>query len=215
MATPAFTAASDALNIAIPIMPDPSQRAVIELDDAASAAVIGAPGSGKTSTLIELVADRVLARGWSPESVLVLSATRSSATRLRDAIAERLAVPTLGPLARTANSVAFQVLRDAAVRSGDEAPRLLTGAEQDMIIAELIEGQAADGTGESWPAPLDIDLRRLAGFRSELRDLLMRVEEYGISAESLRQLGIAHGHPEWAAAAEFMTVYRRVLAFYR
>ncbi len=215
MATPAFTSASNASTTVTPITPDASQRAVIDLADATSAAVIGAPGSGKTSALIELVADRVLRRGWSPESVLVISANRTSATRLRDAIAERLAVPTLGPLARTANSVAFQVLRDAAVRSGGEAPRLLTGAEQDMIIAELVEGQLADGTGESWPPPLDVELRRLAGFRSELRDLLMRVEEYGVSAERLRQLGVAHDHPEWAAAAEFMTVYRRVLAFYR
>jgi superfamily I DNA/RNA helicase/RecB family exonuclease len=219
MATPAFTAASDAITGAAttvePFVPDPSQRAVIVLADDASAAVIGAPGSGKTSTLVDLVADRVLVRGWSPQSVLVLSANRTSATRLRDAIAERLAVPTLGPLARTANSVAFQVLRDAAVRSGDEAPRLLTGAEQDMIIAELVEGQLADGTGDSWPPLLDIDLRRLAGFRSELRDLLMRVEEYGVTAERLRQLGIEHDRPEWAAAAAFMTTYRRVLAFYR
>jgi superfamily I DNA/RNA helicase len=215
MVTPAFTAARDAAAGATPIAPDPSQRAVIDLGDDASAAVIGAPGSGKTSTLIELVADRVLDRGWSPESVLVISANRTSATRLRDAIAERLAVPTLGPLARTANSVAFQVLRDAAVRSGEEPPRLLTGAEQDMIIAELIEGQLDDGTGDTWPPPLDIELRRLAGFRSELRDLLMRVEEYGVSATRLRELGVEHEHPEWAAAAEFMTVYRRVLAFYR
>jgi superfamily I DNA/RNA helicase len=199
---------------------DPSQRAVIDLPDGASASVIGAAGSGKTTTLVELVAERVLGRGWAPESLLVISATRASATRLRDRIALRLAVPTLGPLARTANSVAFQIVRDDAVRTGREQPRLLTGAEQDQIIAELIEGQIADGRSAGddpaeWPMPLDDELRRLAGFRSELRDLLMRVEEYGVSAEQLARLGESNERPEWIAASRFMTTYRRVLAFYR
>lgn len=194
---------------------DPSQSAVVALPDDASAAVIGAPGSGKTTTLIELIADRVLGRGWSPESVLVVSATRATATRLRDAIAVRLAVPTLGPLARTANSVAFQLVRDDAVRADREQPRLLTGAEQDQLIAELIEGEIAEGAGDYWPHPLDDELRRMAGFRSELRDLLMRAEEYGVRADQLAGLGVRHERQEWVAASRFMTVYRRVIAFYR
>src|ERR1700753_3187379 len=39
---------------------DPSQRRVLSLGDAASAVVIGAPGSGKTTTLVEAIAERVL-----------------------------------------------------------------------------------------------------------------------------------------------------------
>ena len=57
---------------------DPSQRAVVELGDGVSAAVLGAPGSGKTTTLIEVVADRVLGRGWAPEELVVLTASRAS-----------------------------------------------------------------------------------------------------------------------------------------
>ena len=71
-------------------VPDASQSAVIELADADSAAVLGAPGTGKTATLIEVVADRVNARGWNTDEVLALTTSRATATRLRDAIAVRV-----------------------------------------------------------------------------------------------------------------------------
>src|SRR5680860_328415 len=53
------TVASDAPR---PFALDASQQAAIALPDGLSCSVIGAPGTGKTSTLIELVADRVLGR---------------------------------------------------------------------------------------------------------------------------------------------------------
>ena len=49
---------SSAIPAAPPIL-DPSQARVVALGDDQSAAVLGAPGSGKTTTIIELVADRV------------------------------------------------------------------------------------------------------------------------------------------------------------
>ncbi|MDJ0334512.1 ATP-dependent DNA helicase [Salinibacterium sp. G-O1] len=197
------------------ISPDPSQRAVIDLPDDACAAVIGAPGSGKTSTMIELVADRVLTRGWSPGEIVILSPSRASATLLRDRLAQRLGVPTPGPMARTANSLAFEVVRDAAALAGGPAPTLLTGAEQDQIIAELLAGEIEDGTDTAWPAHLDAEVRRLRGFRTELRDLMMRAVEYGVSPAALASLGRAHGRDEWVAASHFITVYDQVKASYR
>jgi superfamily I DNA/RNA helicase len=102
---------------------DPSQAAVVALQETACAAVIGAPGSGKTTTLIELVADRVLVRGYTPSEVLALTPTRGSATRLRDALALRLGLATNGPLARTVNSLAHEIVGAAARDSGVAAPR--------------------------------------------------------------------------------------------
>ncbi|MGV8876501.1 MAG: ATP-dependent helicase [Rhodoglobus sp.] len=200
---------------AVPRILDESQRAVLALDDGVSAIVVGAPGSGKTETLVELVAQRVHERGWAPEQIVVLSATRQSATALRDRLAARLDVPTLGPLARTANSLAFEVLREAAAESGAGAPTLLTGAEQDQMIAELLAGEVADGTGASWPATLDPEVRRLRGFRTELRDLMMRCVEYGVSPDELALLGQQHDRPQWGAAAEFISMYNTVKANYR
>ena len=49
------------------------------------------------------------------------------------------------PLVRSVHSYAFAVLRKAAARAGDPPPRLVTGAEQDGIIRELLAGDLDDG----------------------------------------------------------------------
>jgi superfamily I DNA/RNA helicase/RecB family exonuclease len=193
-------------------MLDESQRRVLELPEHTSAAVLGAPGSGKTTTLIELVAERVLERGYAPDEVLVLAPTRLAATRLRDRLALRLKVPTTGPLARTPASFAFSIARRAAVASGAEPLKLLTGGSQDAILRELLEGHAVDGTGPQWPEQLGDEVRLLRTFRTELRELMMRATEFGIDPQRLRALGGREKHPEWIAAADFLDEYIAVVA---
>ena len=191
---------------------DASQRAVLDLADESSAAIIGAPGSGKTATLIELVAHRVEQRGFAPEELLVLTSSRTTATRLRDILALRLTVPTNGPIARTVNSLAFEIVGNAARAAGVEAPRLATGGDQDSDIAQLIDGHLEDGSGPTWPEQLAPGVRRLRGFRTELRELLGRSTEYGVTPERLRALGADRDRPEWVAAADFFTDYFSVVS---
>jgi superfamily I DNA/RNA helicase len=185
---------------------DAAQRAVVEAAVTASGVIIGAPGTGKTRTLIDRVVHLIEAEGLRPEEVLVLTPNRQAATALRDRIGVRIAQATPGPLARSLGSFAFQLVRGAMVQAGAEPPALLTGADQDRIIAELLAGDDEDGR-IAWPESLSRSVRASKGFRSELRAFLAECTELGVNADELR----ASGDPAWVATADFLVEYRSVL----
>ncbi|WP_430592574.1 PD-(D/E)XK nuclease family protein [Humidisolicoccus flavus] len=191
--------------------PDPSQESVLALAPGSSAVVFGAPGTGKTALLAEIVARR-FDEGWSSDSIMVIAGSRLAANRLRMTLAHLVERVTLGPLARSMPSFAFQVLSDAARRQGAPRPRLLSGADQDAIIAELLAGHRETKRGPSWPAVFHEEVRELSGFRTELREFLARVTEFGLGPEQLRALSAQAHKPEWAAIAEFAREYDDVLA---
>src|SRR3954454_16433716 len=71
--------------------------------------VLGGPGSGKTTVLVEAVASRVERDGLDPGQGLVLAPTRLAGARLRELVTGRLARTVREPLARTPQSFAFGV----------------------------------------------------------------------------------------------------------
>lgn len=191
--------------------PDAGQSAVLDAPVDASGVIIGAPGTGKTQSLIGRVAGLLSAGGLAPEEVLVLTPNRQAATVLRDRIGVRIGQATPGALARSLGSFAFQIVRGAMVRAGEEPPALLTGADQDRIIADLLSGDADDeasGIPSRWPESLGAGVRASKGFRSELRALLAECMELGVVPEELQ----ASGRPIWQAAGTFIEEYRTVLA---
>ncbi|QBR73964.1 ATP-dependent helicase [Microbacterium sediminis] len=194
----------------LPAPPDAAQRAVIDLPVDASATVIGAPGTGKTATLVARVQALLGSGVRGPDELVVLTPTRPSATRLRDELGVRVSVATPGPLARSVGSLAFQIVRADTVRRGDDPPQLLTGADQDRIIAELLDGDEADERNGfvRWPAHLGPSVRRSAGFRSELRAFFSELVELGVTPAELETLG----SDTWAAVAGFARDYRNVIA---
>ncbi|WP_285031597.1 ATP-dependent DNA helicase [Mycolicibacterium sp. lyk4-40-TYG-92] len=186
---------------------EPGQRGVVR--------VLGGPGTGKTELLIRTAATHIAA-GTDPESVLLLTGSARLGSRVRGAITSALlgdsGQVTREPLVRTLHSYAFAVLRQAAQRAGDPPPRLVTSAEQDGIIRELLAGDLEDGDDASvdWPLHLRPALAT-AGFATELRDLLARCTERGVDAADLRRIGRKAGRPEWVAAARFAQVYEQVM----
>lgn len=189
--------------------PTSDQLAVIDLPASASGTVIGAPGTGKTTALISRAAG-LLTGGTAPGELVVLTPTRASATRLRDRLGVRIDVATPGPLARSVGSLAFQIVRADAVRRGDAPPQLLTGADQDRIIAELLAGDEEDELAGAtrWPASLGALVRRSPTFRAELRAFLSELTERGTEPGELDALGDA----AWSAVAGFIGDYRTALA---
>ncbi|MGO2745809.1 ATP-dependent helicase [Microbacterium sp.] len=190
---------------------DAGQRAVVGARVEASGVIIGAPGTGKTQTLIDRVVHLLTEQELAPEEVLALTPNRQAATVLRDRIGVRIGQATPGPLARSLGSLAFQIVRGAMVRAGEEPPALLTGADQDRIIAELLAGAAEDeaaGFESRWPENLSPAVRASKGFRSELRAFLAECTELGVLPDELQ----ASDNPIWRSAGAFIEEYRTVMA---
>ncbi|MEV5631497.1 ATP-dependent helicase [Micromonospora tulbaghiae] len=194
---------------------DPVQAEVVAHTDGPML-VVGGPGTGKTTTLVEAVAARV-AEGVDPERILVLTFGRRGATELRHRIEARIAGEghrvVREPLVRTFPAYAFGLLRRAAAERGEPSPRLLTGPEQDLIIRELLDvvGEEPGDDPVGWPEDLRPALRTRA-FAQQLRDLLMRAAERGVGPVELARLGEKLGRADWPAAARFLREYVAVLA---
>src|SRR5690606_12935719 len=135
-----------------------------------------------------------------------------SAARLRRRVMVELGGTATTPVARTASSLAFGILRQRATLAGDPAPRLLNGPEQDIVIRDLLAGHARGGlAAPPWPEQVRGALKTRA-FRAEIRDLLMRAVENSIGGADLLELGQELDVPEWRAAAYFLEEYDRVTA---
>ena len=189
---------------------DPTQQAVVD-HPSGPLLVLAGPGTGKTTTIVEAVAARIDA-GIDPEQILVLTFSRKAAAELRTRITGRVARTIREPLARTFHSYAYGVLRRAALLRGDAPPRLLTSAEQDAVVAELLRGDAEEEGAVRWPAALAPALGT-AGFRTELRELLLRATERGIGSDRLAAWGREAGREHWVPAAAFQEQYEGVTAF--
>ncbi|TKJ19129.1 ATP-dependent DNA helicase [Blastococcus sp. CCUG 61487] len=173
--------------------------------------VLAGPGTGKTTTIVEAVATRIEA-GVDPEQILVLTFSRKAAAELRTRITGRVGRTIREPLARTFHSYAYGVLRRAALLRGEAPPRLLTAAEQDAVVAELLRGDVEEEGAVRWPAELGPALGT-AGFRRELRELLLRATERGVDAPRLAAWGRDSGREHWVHAAAFQEQYEAVTAF--
>ncbi|MFM6939362.1 MAG: UvrD-helicase domain-containing protein, partial [Rhodoluna sp.] len=185
-----------------------SQQAVAALNLNGIATVYGAPGTGKTTAIKALFSNAM--KSLKPSQILVLAANRESANALRDELALGFQGATPGPLARTLTSFAFSILRLKALREGQALPELISGSEQDRILAQVIADVVADGlppVSDEWPAQFNQQVIELSGFRAELRDLITVCLEHGLNVEEMKGLAAKHGKPEWAASALFFERY--------
>lgn len=175
--------------------------------------VLGGPGTGKTSLVADYAVSRI-ATG-DPESVLVLTQSKRAAVEVRESVTAGLFADetalraTREPLVRTVHSYAFAVLRLQASLYGNPPPRLLTGAEQDAVVRELLRGDIEDGAA-GWPERLRPALAT-SGFVTAVREMMLRAAERGIGPEDLVGLGRRHSKPEWVAVGGFAARYEQTM----
>src|SRR6202451_3007354 len=174
---------------------DEAQKAVVD-HSGGPLLVLAGPGTGKTTTIVAAVADRIERRGLDPERVLVLTSSRKAAPERRERITARLRRTTREPLAMTFHSYAYALARREFVLEGDEPPRLLFAPEQLVEVRRMLRGEAQDG-GARWPEALRPALAT-RGFAEEVRDLLLRAAERGLDGRGLGQLGTQRGRGGWA-----------------
>jgi superfamily I DNA/RNA helicase/RecB family exonuclease len=199
---------------AAPVL-DASQQAVVDhglAKDAGPLLVLAGPGTGKTTTVVELVADRVR-RGIAAEDALVLTFSRKAAQDLRARIARRLpdgaVVPTM-----TFHAYCYALVRAASDPAQFADPlRLLSAPEQELRIAEVLLG-ATDMGRITWPAELGPALRT-RGFTREIADFLGRARSFGLDPEALHLLADERQQPSWHPLADLWREYDEVLSLAR
>jgi superfamily I DNA/RNA helicase/RecB family exonuclease len=182
---------------------DDAQRAVVD-HAGGPLLVLAGPGTGKTTTLVEAIVDRIENRGVPPDAVLALTFSRRAAEQLRDRVTARLGRTTSTTLCSTFHSFAYGLIRQYSppeLYAG--ALRLLSAPEQDVVLRELLT-DAPESV--RWPDSLRGALGT-RGFAHEVQAVLGRAREKGLDGEALRQLGVAHDLPEYAAAGLFLEQY--------
>ena len=190
--------------IAVPTFTsDSAQEEVISFRG--SLGVFGKAGCGKTTTLIRAALSRMDA-GQDPNTVLIITYGRESASIIRDQIAIGAKSTATNPLARTFHSLAFSILNEK-LSPEDPMYILVSGAEQDAFISEMLES----GFDKSaWHEDLDL-ARKTKGFVREVRDLILRGTELGLLPEDLKRLAHEMNEPYWNGAADFWASYVDVM----
>jgi superfamily I DNA/RNA helicase/RecB family exonuclease len=193
---------------AVPPRLDAAQQAVVD-HAGGPLLVLAGPGTGKTTAVVEAVAQRITERRIDPERVLVLTFSRKAAQELRERITTRLRRTTRQPLALTFHSYAYALVRREFVLAGDVPPTLLSGPEQLLEVRRMLRAEVAGGepaTTHRWPERLRPALGT-RGFATELRDFLLRAAERGLDGRGLARLGRTHGREDWVAAGGFLDRY--------
>ena len=185
---------------------DAEQREVVAHRGSALLVLAG-PGTGKTTTLVEAMVDRLMgADACERDQVLGLTFAAKAAQEWRDRVAIRLG--GAGPQVTTFHSYAFSLVRkhaDALRLQGP--PRLLAGYEEQSTVHEIV--QAALQVGRI-PFPEDLRVAVLTTeFGRQLRSAMARARAVGLDAEHLHKA--AGDDPAWVLAANLLQQYESYL----
>ncbi|MEU4289672.1 ATP-dependent DNA helicase [Kribbella sp. NPDC026596] len=188
---------------------DADQQAVVD-HPGGPLLVLAGPGTGKTTTLVEAVVDRVRNRGLSPDEVLVLTFGRKAATELRDRITGRLGRTTRVMPSMTFHSFCYALLRRFTPADAFDVPlRLPSGPEQSLRLSEALSGSREVGAVH-WPGSLHPALKT-RGFTDEVSAVIGKARQLGLDPEDLSAIGRSADRAEWVAVGDFFEEYLQIL----
>jgi superfamily I DNA/RNA helicase/RecB family exonuclease len=190
----------------VPVL-DEHQRSVVE-HPGGPLLVLAGPGTGKTTTLVEAVVDRIENRGVRPDQLLALTFSRKAAEQLRDRVTARLGRTLSGAVSSTFHSFAYGLVRRYAPAELYAAPlTLLSAPEADVVLQELL---ADSPESVRWPERFRMAVGT-RGFAREVQTVIARARERGLDPDQLVALGREEGIEEFVAAGWFLEQYLDVL----
>ncbi|NMN00524.1 ATP-dependent DNA helicase UvrD [Bifidobacterium sp. DSM 109958] len=166
-------------------------------DEAQVLLAVGPPSCGKTEFAVRALLDGM--RRYGSDRACMAASGRKAADRLADRVIREMGVSAQARPVTTLAAVAFRIIALGRARRGASSPRLLNGAEQDALLRGVLDDHAGHvRAGESgncpvcgllqeyfadvsWPAL--VDGRMGAAFVGQLRDMLARMDELGVSRE--------------------------------
>lgn len=192
--------------VGVPVL-DEHQRSVVE-HPGGPLLVLAGPGTGKTTTLVEAVVDRIENRGVRPDQLLALTFSRKAAEQLRDRVTARLGRTLSGAVSSTFHSFAYGLVRRYAPAELYAAPlTLLSAPEADVVLQELL---ADHPESVRWPERFRMAIGT-RGFAREVQTVIARARERGLDPDQLVELGKEEGIEEFVAAGWFLEQYLDVL----
>ncbi|WP_338144291.1 ATP-dependent DNA helicase [Nocardioides turkmenicus] len=192
--------------VGVPVL-DEHQRSVVE-HPGGPLLVLAGPGTGKTTTLVEAVVDRIENRGVRPDQLLALTFSRKAAEQLRDRVTARLGRTLSGAVSSTFHSFAYGLVRRYAPAELYAAPlTLLSAPEADVVLQELL---ADHPESVRWPERFRMAVGT-RGFAREVQTVTARARERGLDPDQLVALGRDEGIEEFVAAGWFLEQYLDVL----
>ena len=174
--------------------------------------VLAGPGTGKTTTLVEAMVDRLLgADRLRPDEVLGLTFGRKAAQEWRERVTARVGggvVPTVS----TFHSFSYALVRQQSDPEAFLEPlRLLSGPEQELRLRELLTHSVRDGRLD-WPVDLSAALGT-RGLAAEVRAVVAKARALGLDPADLERIAPHAGElgPAWRAVGQFLGEYLDVL----
>ena len=183
----------------LPAVDADGQRVLDRMAEGSNVVVLGAPGTGKTSLALRLLAEAVA----GGRDAVLLAPTRARADWLRGRAAHLLREGHGDGVVRvrTPAALALTILTTSLTMRPDplRPPVLLAGAEEDSVLASMI-------STVTWPG-LPTEATGSRAFRSELRNLLARAGELGVNADELADLGRRLEVPVWGPASQLLRTW--------